>query len=403
MSQIIDKNCELAIYSILALIKDYGSLTQAQISKISGYSRSTVSINCEKLLQEQIISVDSAASLHKKKNIAYSLNKDLGLIIGVGMGGTTCRIGVYTVLNELIEIVRHPIDLLRGPEATLLLISENIDLLLSKHAQNKRPLLGIGLGIPSPVKYEEGVAFHPAFMPGWHLYKLKEYFSERYSCPVYVDNEVNAMALEEFYSTTDRTFNTLLCIKVGTGIGAGIIINGEIFRGENGGGGNIGHIQIDESAQACSCGKKGCIELLASVPAIIGAARERRSLHPNSPLNDVDADSITLQDIKRCADRGDRLSLSIIEEAGTRVGTLIGKMAIFLDPGIIRISGRATVLGPNYLYYIRHAIQSQAAPWIGPEFSIDLSELTEDSAAAGVTRLCINELFNNHLIYQEKM
>lgn len=402
MHQIIDKNCELAIYSILSLIKDHGSLTQAQISRISGYSRSTVSINCDKLLQEGIISVDPTASPHKKKNNAYSLNKDLGLVVGVGMGGTTCRIGIYTVLNELIEIVRHPIDLLRGPEATLQLISDNIDMLLSKHSKNNRPLLGIGLGIPSPVKYEEGVAFHPAFMPGWHLYRLKEYFSGRYSCSVYVDNEVNAMALEEFYSTADRNFNTLLCIKVGTGIGAGIIINGEIFRGENGGGGNIGHIQIDDSAKVCACGKTGCIELLASVPAIISLASERRHLHANSLLNEVDSEKLTLQDIKRCADQGDRLSLGIIEEAGTRVGKLIGKMAIFLDPGIIRISGRATVLGPNYLYYIRHAIQSQAAPWIGPEFSIDFSELTEDSAAAGVARLCINELFNNHLIYQEK-
>jgi predicted NBD/HSP70 family sugar kinase len=400
MTQAVDKNCDLAIYSILFLIKDHGSLSQAQISKLSGYSRSTVSINCEKLLQHEIIAVDPSTQ-HKKKNIAYSLNKDLGLVIGIGMGGTTCRIGIYTVLNELIEIIRFPIDLVRGPEATLLLICETIDKLLKTHASKNRPLLGIGLGIPSPVKYEDGVAFHPAFMPGWHLFKLKEYFHERYNCPVYVDNEVNAMALEEYYSTVNRSFNTLLCIKIGTGIGAGIIINGEIYRGENGGGGNIGHIPTDSSNKQCACGKVGCIECVASVPAIIESALEGREEHQNSLLNKIDAQTITLQDIKQCADQGDRLSLKIIEEAGTRVGELIGKMSIFLDPGVIRISGRATVLGPNYLYYIRHAIQSQAAPWIGPEFKIDFSELTEDSAATGVTRLCINELFKNQLIYSE--
>lgn len=401
MSKIKEKNCDLAIFSIVSLIKDYGALSQSDLSKLSGYSRSTISINCDKLLQKNYISLENADIQNKKKNIKYSLNVNLGVIIGIGIGGTTCRIGIYNILCELIEIVRLPIDLIRGPDATLNLICKNIDILLKKYSSKKVPLLGIGMGIPTPVKYEEGVAFHPAFMPGWHLFNLKEYFSDKYNCPIYIDNEVNTMALEEYISSNKEDLKTLLCIKIGTGIGAGIIINKQIFRGENGGGGNIGHIQMDNITKVCTCGKIGCIESVASVPAIIETALIKRQSHPNSLLNKIESDELTLSDIKNCADKGDRLSLTIIEEAGTIVGQLIGKITTFLDPGIIKIVGRATILGPNYLYYIRNSIQKEAAPWIGPEFNIDFSKLTEDSAATGATRLCINELFDRQLIFNQ--
>lgn len=393
--------CDLAIFSILSLIKDHYALSQSKLSKLSGYSRSTISINCEKLLQKGYIALETSKTSNKKKNVKYSLNSNLGVIIGIGMGGSTCRIGIYNILCELIEIIRLPIDLMRGPEATLNLICDNIDILLHKHSSNEIPLLGIGMGIPSPVKYEEGVAFHPAFMPGWHLFNLKEYFFDKYRCPSYIDNEVNAMALEECFSLAKNKFKTLLCIKIGTGIGAGVIINKQIFRGENGGGGNIGHIQMDTVTKACNCGKIGCIESIASVPAIIESAIQKRKDHPDSLLNTIDSETLCLSDIRYCANQGDRLSLKIIEEAGTIVGQLIGKLTTFLDPGTIKITGRATILGPNYLYYIRNAIQKEAAPWIGPEFSIDFSDLTEDSAATGATRLCINELFERQLIFNQ--
>lgn len=391
------KTSNLAVFSILSHIKEYGMLSQARISELTGYSRSTVSVNCEKLLNQNIIIYHNSNIQHKKKNLGLKLNKDFGVIIGVGMGGTVCRIGIYNIACELIHIETIPIDLPRGPESIVASIYRIIDDMLKK---TDKKLLGIGIGIPSPVKYEEGVAYHPAFMPGWHLFEIKRLFNQRYNCPVFVDNEVNTIALEEYYSISQNRPKTLLCIKIGTGIGAGLIVSGNIYRGENGSGGNLGHIQIDGLQKKCACGNMGCIETIASVPAIIHDAEEKCHYWPESSLEKEykKQKELSLEIIKKCADNGDRLALKIIEEAGNNIGMLLGKITTFLDPGVIIITGRAIGLGLNYLYYIRNGIHQQSSLWTGPDFEVKFSKLANDSTATGAARLCIGELFSRQLI-----
>lgn len=397
-----EKTSDLAVLSILKLIKDNNSVSQARLAEGTGYSRSTISINCEKLLREHLIVANSESSPNKKKNVEFMLNNELGYIVGIGMGGTTCRVGIYNLGCELIEITRSPVDLIRGPEATLNMICNQIDGLLAKHMSEGKKLLGIGMGIPSPVKYEDGVAFHPAFMPGWHLFRIKTLLQERYGCPAFIENEVNTMALEEYTSRHRGKTKSLLCVKIGTGIGAGLIFNGTIYRGENGGGGNLGHIHVTGNKKKCKCGSIGCIESIASVPAIIEYAEESCRAEKETELKKALETNghLTLQDIKDCADSGDRQALETIKKAGQDIGNVLGQITTFLDPGCIIIAGRAKLLGPNYLYYIRHTINNQAAMWTGPDFSVEFSELDDDSSATGAARLCISELFDRKLILQ---
>mgnify|MGYP004463233497 FL=1 len=397
-----EKTSDLAVLSILKLIKDNSSVSQAKLAEGTGYSRSTISINCEKLIRENLIVANSESTPNKKKNVEFMLNNELGYIIGIGMGGTTCRVGIYNLGCELIEITRNPVDLIRGPEATLNMICQQIDSMLAKYMTASRRLLGIGMGIPSPIKYEEGVAFHPAFMPGWHLFRIKDILQDKYGCPAFIDNEVNTMALEEYTAKRSEKPKSLLCIKIGTGIGAGLIFNGTIYRGENGGGGNLGHILANGNKKKCKCGSTGCIESIASVPAIIEYAEESCSSVHDSVLRLTleRKGNLTLQDIKTCADLGDRTALATIRKAGQDIGGVLGQLTTFLDPGCIIIAGRAKLLGPNYLYYIRHAINSQASMWTGPDFSVEFSELDDDSCATGAARLCIGELFDRRFILQ---
>jgi predicted NBD/HSP70 family sugar kinase len=394
-----EKNSDLAFFSLLSLIKDHGSVSQVRLSELSGYSRSTVSINCEKLLSQGFIISNSSSTANKRKNIEFTLNKKLGYILGIGLGGSGCRIALFDMLGNMIELAHFPVELVRGPEPVLEFICSHIQEIMVKHKKNQ-PLLGIGMGLPSPVQYEEGVALHPAFMPGWHLFPVKEFLSRRYHCPVFIDNEVNTMALGEYAELKNRSFRTLLCIKVGTGIGAGIIIDGNIYRGEKGGGGNIGHIRIDHDNTPCACGNSGCIEAIASVPAIETKAEQLLDKHPESVLSKYFKKNhhINITNIREAADQGDKLSLRIIREAGSVLGSLIGKLAIFIDPGMLIIAGRSTVLGPTYLDYIRKAALHEAAPWLDAGFAIEFSKLKADSSAAGAALLCTSELFNRHLI-----
>jgi predicted NBD/HSP70 family sugar kinase len=394
-----DKNSDLAFFSILNLIKEYGSLPQVRLSELSGYSPSTVSINCDKLLSRGYIVSDSSSTSNKRKNIELRLNRDLGYVIGIAIGETTCRIGLFDLIGTLIKIIRAPVEFERGPELLIEFICLKINEILSGKEENK-PLLGIGMGLPSPVQYEEGVAFHPAYMPGWHLFPVKDMLSRRYHCPVFVDNEVKTMALGEYSEMKDRSIKNLLCIKTGIGIGAGIIANGNIYRGENGGGGNIGHMRVDNDTTPCFCGKCGCIEAIASAPAIEKKAEKIINSHPGSFLSGLykERHAITITDIKQAADHGDPDSLRLIREAGTTLGSLIGKLIIFFDPGMVIIAGRLTNLGLIYLDSIRKAAINEAMPWISAGFTIEFSKLSADCSATGAALLCTNELFNKRLI-----
>ncbi|MFI3256879.1 MAG: ROK family transcriptional regulator [Spirochaetales bacterium] len=392
------KISDLAIISLLNLLKDSGPLSQVELSNLSGYSRSTVSINCDKLLLSgYIVPVDNNAG--QKKNIGLCLNKDFGCVIGIGMGGSCCSVALCDFEGNVLDLKTFSTDLLCGPEPILELICHYIDIQLKENI-SQSPLYGIGMGIPSPVKYEIGTAFHPAFMPGWHLYPIKDYLQSRYKCPTFVDNEVNTLALREYAELQESSCKVLLCIKVGTGIGAGIIINRNIYRGENGEGGNIGHIQVEGNQLLCTCGKVGCIESVASIPAIEQQATEMAQKNTESILYEIykQKQHISITDIREATNKGDRYALEIIKEAGINLGNLLGKITVFLDPGKIIITGRISCLGPIYLDYIRREILKQASPWTGTDFTIEFSQLTDNTPATGAALLCIDELFAQQLI-----
>jgi predicted NBD/HSP70 family sugar kinase len=387
-----DKITEKAFYSLLSLIQKHRSVSQVQLSELSGYSRSTVSVNCDKLLSDGYVICDSSGSPNKRKNHEFRLNNKLGSVIGIGLGRTSCRIALFDIEGNLLEKSRIPAELSCGPEPLLEKVCAEINGLIKNRTGAR--LLGIGMGLPSPVKYHEGMAFHPATMPGWHMFPLKEYFKNWYHCPVFIENEVNTMALGEYAALKSRQINSLLCIKAGTGIGAGIIMDGGIYRGENGGGGGIGHIRIDHDKTACSCGKQGCLEALAGAVAVEQQAEKARILKTKR--------RVSLDDLRRAAEKGDKASLGIIRNAAAVLGTLVGKLIIFIDPAMVVISGRLTALGPIYLDYIRKAILKEAAPWIDASFPIEFSRLKADGIAAGAALLCIGELFERQLIAVEK-
>ncbi len=400
MKSLTTKPFDLAVVTLLRLIKDYTSISQAELSKISGYSRSTVSINCEKLLSGGYIISDEVSNKGQKKNIGLRLNKNLGYVLGIGLGGSLCRIALCDIEGTVLHVETFPIDLLCGPEPVMDSIFTNIDKVLTAHQNKNIPILGIGMGIPSPVNYETGSAFHPAFMPGWHLFPIKEVLEERYNCPAFVDNEVNTLALGEFVDL-ENPCGVLLCVKVGTGIGAGIVINRSIYRGEKGGGGNIGHIQLEGQTTPCNCGKIGCIEAVASLLAIEKQAEEIAIAKPDSSLAKIYAEKkcVSISDLRQAADKGDRYSLEIIRKAGTSLGDLLGKLTIFLDPGKIIIAGRSSLLGPIYLDYIRKETLKQSNPWTESDFTIGFSQSHENNAAKGAALLCIDELFaHQHMI-----
>ena len=185
-------------------------------------------------------------------------------------------------------------------------------------------LWGIGIGVPGPVEFATGRPISPPIMPGWDGYPIRERFADRYGAPVWVDNDVNVLALGEWRSGVAAGHDNVVVVKIGTGIGAGIISDGRLHRGAQGSAGDVGHIQVvDDPAVVCRCGNIGCLEALAG-----GAALGRAAARPPRATGgargcgppSTSAGRVTAEDVARAASFGDPVAVALLQDAGRRVG-----------------------------------------------------------------------------------
>ncbi len=221
-------------------------------------------------------------------------------------------------------------------------------------------------------------------MPGWDRFPIREAFAGEYAAPVFVDNDVNVMALGEHWGGVGRGVDNLLFVKIGTGIGGGIIADGRLYRGIQGCAGDIGHICADPDGPACTCGNRGCLEAMAAAPAIVRKA-ERCARDGMSPiLSEVldEKGELSARDVGDAASLGDYRAIDIIRESGRLVGGVLATLVSTLNPSLIVIGGGVANIGHSLLAEIRSTVYRRSLPLATRNLPIVLSEL---EGVAGVT------------------
>ena len=387
---------DLAIHTILDLIRSTGPVTRSELSALSGLSRPTISKNCDHLLtiglieEENIILRGEAGKRTKLK-----LRGDFGTIVGIELGATSVEFGLCDISGKILAFHSYSIDLSRGPNYILDFVVTCIAELYAKTNFSMDRSLGVGIGLPARVDYKAGMAIHPAFMPGWNRYPVRELLASRLNRPVYVDNDANAMALGEFHYGAGQKVNNLIFIKAGTGIGAGIIIDGKIYRGETGFAGNIGHVYVDGRTDLCKCGRRGCLEAIAGGSAIARKAREAIDRNEANILAEVvlREGACTAREVSLAAEAGDRFSSNLIKETGIMIGEQVGRMAFLFDPGRVIIGGGLAGFGPAYLSYIREGVFKAMRPWTSANLEVCTSAFGEKCGVVGASLLVLQELF----------
>ena len=197
-----------------------------------------------------------------------TLNPEAGVILAADLGATHCHIEVADLTGRAMAIHSVPVNIAEGPVPVLDELLDNFRRRTCRCGRSATEVLAIGIGVPGPVEFSTGTVVRPPIMPGWDGFVISDYVRKSFDAPVVVDNDVNTMALGE-YVGRDRRDTSLLFIKVGTGIGCGIILRGELHRGVNGAAGDIGHIRLpDHEDTVCGCGNVGCLEAVASGAAI---------------------------------------------------------------------------------------------------------------------------------------
>jgi glucokinase-like ROK family protein len=236
----------------------------------------------------------------------------------------------------------------------------------------------------------------PPIMPGWDGFPVREALSQDLGCPVMVDNDVNLMAMGEMHAGVARSVGDFLCVKIGTGIGCGIVVGGEVYRGTTGSAGDIGHIQVEPEGRACVCGNRGCLEAHFSGAALAGdaeqAAREGRSAHLAARLES--AGRLTAEDVSAAAAAGDPVALELIREGGKRLGQVIAGLVSFFNPGLVVIGGGVTGLGHTLLASVRTQVYRQSLPLATGNLPLVLGELGPAAGAIGAARLISDHVFS---------
>ena len=378
---------------ILRLLRDEGSRSRAELAELAGLTRSKLEAELTRLMQVGLVQeAGKAASRGGRRSTLVELSPFLHFG-GVDLGATSLRVAVMTAELEVKAQVEEPVDLRRGPEPVLGLATEMIEKLARDQGVQ---LAGIGVGVPGPVRFHEGMPVSPPIMPGWNEYPVRDIVARRFGCPVLVDNDVNVMAAGEHWGGVAKSVDNYLFVKIGTGIGCGILIRGEVYRGIDGCAGDIGHINVDPDGPVCACGNSGCLEALFGGAALVRDALAAARSGTSEALAERLArkHAITAEDVGQCAAEGDPVAIGLIRDGGRRVGLVLAGLVSFFNPSMIVIGGGLAGLGHLLLAEIRGVVYRRSLPLATGNLPIVLSELGPSAGVIGAAAMISDHVFS---------
>ena len=383
---------------VIGLIRKYGEFSKSDLVTFTDYSRTKITCCIDSLLKKNIIEINNVTEYTGgRRSKKFSLNGDFGLVAGIDIGATSIDLGIADFSGKLLVRFSEPASVKDGPIRILGRVCSLLENLL--HQKNLRPdtLMGIGVGVPGPVDFTVGTLVSPPIMPGWDRYPIIQTIQQWFpSSNVVVDNDVNMMALGEIYEGAGRAVDNLIFVKIGTGIGAGIICDGKIYRGASGCAGDIGHIGVDKTGPLCHCGNRGCLEAIAAGPAIAERSLEAARAGKSPILLEYyvrNGNILRAEDVGNASKEGDTLAIEVIRESGQFIGDVLAGLVNFYNPGMIVIGGGVSTLGDLLLSSIRQTVLRRSLPLATRDLLIVFSEIGPDAGVIGAINLAMDNIF----------
>ena len=390
-SELITQNTTAQIYNI---IRTAGEINRMGITRLSGVSKSTISIQINRLISLGLVEEISPENSEQRK-LKLKIREGLGQVAGIFLGTTKLSIVIFNLDMSIAAERACHFSNISDPVETNSRIIELLKELCAEYKIDR--LWGIGLGFPFPVNFTDGKPDSPPNVPLWHGYPLRDLYQKEFSCPVLIENDVNVMALGEGYKGSAINEPDFLFIKAGTGIGAGLIIDGKIYRGAKGCAGDIGHIPIDGCTVLCHCGNKGCLEAVAGGKALAARAMEKAESGESPFLAErlKQGTPLSASDINDGAIAGDLTCIGLVQSAGKAVGQVAEKLVSFLNPSSIVIGGGLAGFGNLYIGAIREAIIRRSLHLATYELTVCFSELKDKSGPMGAGALILDHIFSS--------
>jgi predicted NBD/HSP70 family sugar kinase len=367
--------------SVLRLIRDGEAVTRADLARRTGLARSTVAQRVDALLAYELVyEAGGSASTGGRPPTVLAFNHLAGVVLVADLGATHSRLAVTDLAGEPLVELAEDMDIGDGPEHVLQWVQERFEQLLGDVGRQPAEVRGIGLGVPGPVAFATGQPVNPPIMPGWDGFSIPRWFSTRYDAPVLVDNDVNIMALGEHWSVW-RDVEHLLYVKVGTGIGCGIVAGRLIHRGAQGAAGDIGHIRVPGNEDMlCRCGNVGCLEAVAG-----GRALADR-------LTAAGVSAASSRDVVGLVRAGDPQATRMIREAGRSLGQVLAGSVNFFNPSVIVIGGDLGQTHEQLLAGVREVIFERSLPLATRDLRTVPSTLGDRAGVIGAAIMVIEHV-----------
>ncbi len=370
--------------ALLQLFRSSRARTRNEVQTLTGLARSTVTYKIDSLLDAGYLIADgSIVDGRGRPSMRLRLNDHNALVLAADLGATHGRLAVATAAGEVRAETVIESAIAKGPTAVLSTVHKEFARLLKSSGRDRSSLRGIGMGVPGPVNWTTGRIARSISMPGWDDYPVRDELAEHYDVPAVVDNDANLLGLGE-QRRIYPTAHLILFVKIGTGIGASVVLDGELLRGSDSAEGDIGHAKIIGVDETCSsCGARGCLAATASGRAMV---RDLRRLG-HTPE--------TTRDVVALVRRGEPEAVRIVTTAGRALGDVLSTAVSLLNPDVVVIGGDIAHAHEQFMLGVRDTLLARSQPLATARLAIASTVLGDRAGITGAAAMVADAVFSS--------
>jgi N-acetylglucosamine repressor len=367
---------------LIELVRRAGSISRAELARRSQLSAPTVSAIVDSLMQRGIVvETTTAPSSGGRPPVLLSVDPKAGYVVGIKLRGDGVTTVVCDLDAQIVSSNERYVPLVGDPMAALDAIEEETRRALRDAAVPASKVLGVGVGMSGVIDSAAGVCRFSHLLQ-WHDVELAAPLRRRMGLPVWVENDVNTLAVAEKWAGDAHTASNFVTLSVGRGIGLGIVVDRSLYRGSHGAGGEFGHMIVEPGGPRCECGRFGCLE------AMVGEGALRRR------ISERKGHDVSREELLMLVEMGDTAALDIVDSAGRKLGLAVANMVTLLNPELLIICGEGTALGSAFIDPIVSSVREQTFADLGRELEIKIQSWGDEAWAVGAATLVLRESFN---------
>jgi predicted NBD/HSP70 family sugar kinase len=367
---------------LLQLFRSGAVTTRSELQQVTGLARSTVTSKVDALLAAQYL-VEDGTIIDGRGRPAPRLrvNDKATTVLVADLGATHGRLAVCTAGGDVLAETVIESAILTGPGAVLDTVVGELEKLLAESGRDPETLRGVGLGLPGPVDWQSGRIARSISMPGWDDYPVRDHLRHHFGVPAVVDNDANLLGLGEQRRSYPAA-HLVIFVKVGTGVGSSVVVDGELLRGSDSAEGDIGHAKIPGVTETCSsCGARGCLAAIASGRAMV------------RDLERLGHSAVTTRDVVDLVRVGNPDAVRVVVAAGRALGDVLSTAVSLLNPDVVVIGGDIAHAHEHFLHGVRETLLSRSQPLATAHLRIAPSLLGDRAGIAGAAAMVADEVF----------